>query len=295
MCDSILDDSQPDFSLQCLVDDIIAVIKHAFPGERVHLLGSSMGGMLVQLVAAAAPDLLLSVILGCTAISVLNPIEPPVLSTSAADDFGQFLNADKKGATATATAAQKRALVAKLLASNYTPAWVQSRAAYYQYLIDHSMRCPRPLRATILQNLCISAFDGLKDYTKYAYLPTLIIHGEQDAVINVRQAYILADRLPNTELLILPGVGHLWWVQSVRQSAATIALFMSNAESINARWRIERIEKEKRMGIYQDAIHAPVASCALPAAHSFSNPTTCSASSSSSFSSSSSSAVRSRL
>lgn len=43
----------------------------------------------------------------------------------------------------------------------------------------------------------------------YAALPdTLIIHGVQDAIIPVEQAYLLATHLPNAQLLIMENAGH---------------------------------------------------------------------------------------
>jgi pimeloyl-ACP methyl ester carboxylesterase len=40
-------------------------------------------------------------------------------------------------------------------------------------------------------------------------LPTLIIHGERDAIVPVRAAEELAAHLSNHQLLILPGAGHV--------------------------------------------------------------------------------------
>ena len=39
--------------------------------------------------------------------------------------------------------------------------------------------------------------------------PTLILHGEQDAVVPLATAQALAPRIPNAELVVLPGAGHV--------------------------------------------------------------------------------------
>ena len=39
--------------------------------------------------------------------------------------------------------------------------------------------------------------------------PTLIIHGEDDPLINVKNAYISHKLIPNSELLIIPKMRHL--------------------------------------------------------------------------------------
>ena len=40
-------------------------------------------------------------------------------------------------------------------------------------------------------------------------VPTLVIHGEQDAIVSLDEARAAAAGLPRGELLVLPGVGHL--------------------------------------------------------------------------------------
>ena len=40
-------------------------------------------------------------------------------------------------------------------------------------------------------------------------MPTLLIHGEHDQIVPVHEAQELAAQLPNSELLILPGAGHV--------------------------------------------------------------------------------------
>jgi pimeloyl-ACP methyl ester carboxylesterase len=41
-------------------------------------------------------------------------------------------------------------------------------------------------------------------------VPTLVMHGTEDAVIDVENARILAERIPNSELVLLEGAGHLY-------------------------------------------------------------------------------------
>jgi pimeloyl-[acyl-carrier protein] methyl ester esterase len=39
-------------------------------------------------------------------------------------------------------------------------------------------------------------------------VPTLILHGDRDAIIPVENAHILAERIPNVGLRIIEGTGH---------------------------------------------------------------------------------------
>jgi 3-oxoadipate enol-lactonase len=38
--------------------------------------------------------------------------------------------------------------------------------------------------------------------------PTMVLHGDADRLINVKNGYVLRDGIPNAELVIFPGSGH---------------------------------------------------------------------------------------
>jgi pimeloyl-ACP methyl ester carboxylesterase len=43
--------------------------------------------------------------------------------------------------------------------------------------------------------------------------PTLVVHGEADALVPAEQGVVLASGIPGARLLALPGVGHFPWVE----------------------------------------------------------------------------------
>jgi pimeloyl-ACP methyl ester carboxylesterase len=188
---------------------------HELASSRRCLL---VGGMVAQVVAARHISLLHTLILGCTTISIAQPVNGPAVSVV---DFPSV---------APSTAAERRALVQKLMAANFTPAWVRDNQRHFEWLVDESMRWQRPMQATMQQNQAIGRFDGLATVKQIAHLPVLIIHGTLDGVIPVAQAHVLADRLEQADLVLLPEVGHLFWNQAEKDTKQAIGVFLDKHE-----------------------------------------------------------------
>lgn len=60
-------------------------------------------------------------------------------------------------------------------------------------------------------------------------MPTLVVHGERDVVIPLSIAEMVAATIPRSELVVLPGAGHLptttrpaLLVDAIEQWAATL-------------------------------------------------------------------------
>jgi pimeloyl-ACP methyl ester carboxylesterase len=49
--------------------------------------------------------------------------------------------------------------------------------------------------------------------------PTLIVWGEKDRVLNVANAHVLKKLMPNSQVVIMPGIGHLPMIERPQQSA----------------------------------------------------------------------------
>ncbi|HVY88779.1 MAG TPA: alpha/beta hydrolase [Hyphomonadaceae bacterium] len=50
--------------------------------------------------------------------------------------------------------------------------------------------------------------DDITDSVSRIKVPTLVIHGDADAAIPMERAQVLVDRIPNSELVVIPGGGH---------------------------------------------------------------------------------------
>lgn len=203
------------YTLELLADDTARLIQHVFPDQRVHVLGISMGGMVAQLVAGRHTSLVKSLILGCTTISVLEPIRPPVLTPI---PLPSPMPQTQEG---------QRSLVRTLLGHNFTTKWVSENVEYFEFLLDQSFRWKRPMDATQLQSLAIGRFNGLPIVPSILDLPTMILHGTSDRVIPYEQGQVLSEHLPKAEFVSFQDVGHLFWNQVPEETNKAITNFLT--------------------------------------------------------------------
>lgn len=64
------------------------------------------------------------------------------------------------------------------------------------------------------------------------HLPALLLHGDQDRIVPVQSSRLLATRLPNAELHVLPGLGHVPICTAPAQMAALIDSFGQRLGSV---------------------------------------------------------------
>ena len=161
--------------------------------ERAHVLGTSLGGMVAQELALAAPERVDRLVLACTTPggpeSFPMPEQTVKLLTSGPRRLRQF--------------------VENALAPEPRPEIVERILA--------PPRSDRPAaRGLEAQAAAGAAFDAL-DRVEAIGAPTLILHGTEDVVVDSRNTALLAlgSRTPGVELF--PGCGHLFfWEQPER-------------------------------------------------------------------------------
>src|SRR2546421_3072627 len=77
-------------------------------------------------------------------------------------------------------------------------------------------------------NMGYGAFDyrpRLKDVDK----PTLVIVGEYDRTTTTRAARVLHEGIPNSELHIVPGAGHMSFVEQPNDYLSTVRNFLASS------------------------------------------------------------------
>lgn len=197
-----------------MADDVRAVVDDQ-GWDRVHLLGVSMGGMVAQTLALTAPNRIASLTLGCTTPGGRAFVPP-------ADGMIASL-APTPGRSA-------RESTAALLRAGLTEAWIAADPARFEAAVDRSLRSRRPWRGVLAQFGALQGFDVAERIQDW-HGPTLIVHGEADAMIPVANADALADRLPQAELVRLPAIGHLFWWMAPNESAAAVQIFLQRVEA----------------------------------------------------------------
>jgi len=175
--------------------------------DSAHVLGISMGGMIAQELALAAPDRVRSLALGCTSCggtqsrttdeSVIRALTAAVLSR----DHERMLRTGFGFVVSARFAADPANYAAFVVAARHHPADIPLLMAQQAAVVSHDAYARlRGLRAA-----------------------TVVVHGTADQLLAPINGDLVASLIPGARLELLEGVGHLFfWEQP--QRAAQIVL-----------------------------------------------------------------------
>lgn len=185
-----------------------AAVLSAAGVDRAHVYGVSMGGMIAQQFALDFPDRVNKLILGCTASGGPNAVR-------AKDE------------------------VVKVLMERATMTPDEGAEAMVPYIYDASTP-----RARIDEDLAIrrSVYPTNEGYTAQVQgilawsccdrlgeikAPTLVIHGETDELVPAGNGRLIAERIPNAQLVMIPHASHIYSTDQPEIAHQAILKFLS--------------------------------------------------------------------
>jgi pimeloyl-ACP methyl ester carboxylesterase len=174
--------------------DVVAVMDAAGLA-RAHVLGVSLGGMVVQELAIDNPDRVDRLVLCCTTPGwpFAYPMPAPSARLMAA---GRGLSQD--------------VALRRHVENALSPQTVVNRPGLVKRIIAHERARPYDRGAWAAQAAAGARYSGrLRQALIRA--PTLILHGDADVVVDPRNAKLLAERIPDSHLVMLPDLGHLFF------------------------------------------------------------------------------------
>ena len=159
---------------------------------RAHIVGASLGGMIAQRFALTWPERVRTLTLLCTTPGGRNAVR-------ASDP-----------------------VTAGLVSGGDDPAAAYRKNAWFLYGEETRARFPERIEEDIVYRTKIPtppagyfgqlrAAMGHDTFDELATLavPTLVVHGDADLLIPTDNGKLLAGRIPNAELVLLPGAGHM--------------------------------------------------------------------------------------
>lgn len=191
------------YSARQMMADAVAVLDAAGVGST-HVIGTSLGGMIAQELAAAHPDrvgrlVLMSTTPGGPGAYPMPQVTVDLLSQAATMDPVEAL----------------RAFVENALGDDPDPAVVGR-------IMAHRTSDPQDPVGWQAQAVAGTTFE-LGD--KEIRVPTLVLHGTEDRVVDVRNAEVLANRIPGAEIVTMTG-GHLMFWEDPDYVAGLIIEFL---------------------------------------------------------------------
>jgi 3-oxoadipate enol-lactonase len=186
------------YTVEQMADDASNLLK-ALDLPKARVFGVSMGGMIAQELALRHPEQVEKVVLGCTMPGGPNCRHAP-------PEIGQKL---MEGTKIMAADLDKGLDI--FMSLGFPEDFIRTHPELKDLLREERSTFPQTPPETADRTM-----PGLMSFNSYDRLsqikcPVLIVHGDQDLLIPVENAHIIKDRIPQAELYIIPGAGHLFW------------------------------------------------------------------------------------
>lgn len=185
------------YNLEDMAQDAVSLLEH-LGVEKAHIVGASMGGMITQVIGLDHPNKALSLtpIMSTPGAGLEDEnLSPP--TESLMQGLMKSMEHNMKGEYLEGLVCIYR----ELTGSRY-PFDEEKFREGAKAIMDHGHN-PFPGHGA-----AVSSSPHRKDRLKEISLPTLVIHGTEDAILPFDHGQALADGIPNAQLMVLEGVGH---------------------------------------------------------------------------------------
>jgi len=195
-----------------MADDAIQVLDEAGVG-RAHVVGTSLGGMVAQELALGHPDRVDRLVLACTTPG--GPKAHPM---------------PQRTLTLMAEAATREPAVAlrRFVENALAPATVAEHPELVDRILAHRIATAQDPVAWAAQAAAGATFDAFERLGALA-ARALVQHGDEDVVVDPRNADLLVELLPDARLERLQGTGHLFFWEAPERFVSSVSAFLENA------------------------------------------------------------------
>ena len=210
-----------EYTLKDMSKDGISVL-NTLNIDKAHILGTSMGGMIGQIICSMFADRVKSFTLIASTASVPGPLNGP--SREVQD---VILQRSKMNNPTLDDVYQREIKWVSLIGMEGrdldTDEFREDVIANYNRAKDKAdgFGYARQLLAILASKNRIKRVKAIK-------VPTLIIHGERDPVIDVKNAYRMEKLIPNSKLIVIPNMRHLIEEEILDQFKQDLLIHLKN-------------------------------------------------------------------
>lgn len=189
-----------------LAGDVLALLD-GLALERVHLVGASMGGMIVQEVALAHPERLRSLVIACSAFGGPH-------SVRASDAVMQKMLRGSGGEST-----ETLDVVAQ-------PAFFEARRARLDFYLESKRHWPHAPEEITRRAAGIAGFDTWERLPGLS-VPTLVLCGADDVLVPPENSRRLAARIPGAELVVIEDTAHIFFIEEPEATNRALLAFLA--------------------------------------------------------------------
>ena len=181
--------------------------------ERAHVVGTSLGGMIAQELALAYPERVDRLVLACTTPG--GPRAYPMPQQTVA-------------LMAEAATLEPAVALRRFVENALAPETVAARPELVDRIMAHRLATAQDPVAWAAQAAAGATFDA---YDRLGALtaPTLVQHGDEDVVVDPRNAHLLVGLLPDARLERFPDTGHLYFWEAPERFVASVSAFLEES------------------------------------------------------------------
>jgi pimeloyl-ACP methyl ester carboxylesterase len=194
------------YSASEMAGDTLRVLDEAGV-ERAHIVATSLGGMVAQELALAAPERVEKLVLVCTTPGGPNAAPMP-------EQTVRLMAA----APSLEPQVALRTFVENALAPD-PPDGIVER------ILAHRLETNQPLSAWLSQASAGMTFDAWERLPGLM-ISTLVVHGTADAVVDPANAELLVQRIPAARLELFQGCGHLLFWEEPERFVHVVGAFL---------------------------------------------------------------------
>lgn len=207
------DKPDSEFTVADMAADIAAVLDHAGT-PRAHIFGISMGGMIAQEFALKYPARTFGLVLGCTNCGVSHsiPADPAAIANLMPVPGMDLLELARR---AFSVACGKAFLNS-----------AAGQATLTQAIAEMANYPMTPMHTFLRQAQAIGQFDSFARLGQIKS-PTLIIHGDDDAVVPYANAEILHRAIAGSKTHTLKAAGHMFFWEAPEETARAAGDFLA--------------------------------------------------------------------
>ena len=176
---------------------------------RAHVVGTSLGGMIAQELALAYPERVDRLVLACTTPGGQKAHPMPQVTVAL---------------MAEAATLEPAVALRRFVENALAPATVEAHPEIVEQIMAHRLATAQQPAAWAAQASAGATFDA---YDRLGALaaPTLVQHGDEDVVVDPRNADLLVELLPDARLERVPG-GHLFFWEAPEQFVSSVSAFL---------------------------------------------------------------------
>jgi pimeloyl-ACP methyl ester carboxylesterase len=185
--------------------------------DSAHVYGLSMGGMVAQELALRFPERVRGLVLGGTSPGGPSAVLPTRTELAA---LGAAMAGGGRG--------RGRPWLAGAL---FSDAFRREHPERVRELL-RLFRAHPPSPAGVAAHWWATVYHDTVSRLPRIQAPTLVMHGELDALAPVGNARLLAERIPGAELALVPGAGHAYPLEAPEASYALLADWLDRQGTI---------------------------------------------------------------